>query len=681
MFDKILIANRGEIACRVIRTARKMGIRTVAVYSDADRDALHVAMADEAVHIGASPSRESYLQFDKVISAALRTGAQAIHPGYGFLSENPSFCQACQDNGITFIGPPVGAIEAMGSKSAAKSIMEEAGVPLVPGYHGIDQNPEIIRKASNDMGYPVLLKAAAGGGGKGMRQVWSPEEFDEALAAAKRESLNAFGDDTMLVEKYLTRSRHVEIQVFCDRHKNAVYLFERDCSVQRRHQKVIEEAPAPGMSPELRDAMGQAAIQAALAIDYEGAGTVEFLLDCSGSDDGVCDSNGAFYFMEMNTRLQVEHPVTEMISGQDLVEWQIRIAAGENLPLEQGQLKISGHAFEARIYAEDPANDFLPVTGTLSFVQIPEVSDYVRVDTGVRQGDEVSVYYDPMIAKLIVWDEDRGKALSRLTKALGEYRISGMTTNIDFLYNLANSQPFSVADLDTGFIERHHAAIFHDTPGEIEKDLPLAALYLLLSQRQKAEKKYSRGRDATSPWSFNNAWRSVENNIHTLNILFHETEYMIEVEQKNIGTAIRYIINHQGNAVIAQGTLKGNRLRAEFDGYQFNATVAEHDDSVSIYTTNSALTFKLAKPDLGEADHLDDAGGLTAPMNGTLVALLVEAGVDVQEGDALLVMEAMKMEHTIRAPADGQVVSFHYQAGELVDGGSKLLDFIGGEQA
>ena len=674
MFDKILIANRGEIACRVIRTARNMGIRTVAVYSDVDRDALHVAMADEAVHIGAAPSRESYLQFDKVINAALKTGAQAIHPGYGFLSENSAFCQACHDNNITFIGPPIGAIEAMGSKSAAKTIMEAAGVPLVPGYHGEDQNPEILRKASDDMGYPVLLKATAGGGGKGMRQVWSAAEFDEALAAAKRESMNAFGDETMLVEKYLTQPRHVEIQVFCDANKNAVYLFERDCSVQRRHQKVIEEAPAPGMTPELRDAMGQAAIQAALAIDYEGAGTVEFLLD----------SDGAFYFMEMNTRLQVEHPVTEMITGQDLVEWQIRVADGENLPLQQSQLTITGHAFEARIYAEDPDNDFLPVTGTLSFLQTPETNDNVRVDTGVRQGDEVSVYYDPMIAKLIVWDEDRDRALSRLTRALSEYRISGTTTNIEFLYNLANSRSFRAADLDTGFIEKHHAEIFHDTPREIENALPLAALYLLLRQNQKSAQQYSPtqgaySKDPTSPWNLHNAWRSVEDNIHTLNIVFHDAEYLLAVEQREFGTATRYVIHHDGSTVTAQGTLDGSRLRADFDGHQFNATVAEHGDSFSLYAGDSALTFKQAKVDLGEADHLDAAGALIAPMNGTMVALLVEVGASVQKGDALLVMEAMKMEHTIRAPADGQVVSFYYSAGELVDGGAELLEFSASE--
>ena len=475
MFRKILIANRGEIACRVIRTARKMGILTVAVYSDVDRDAQHVAMADEALCIGAAPSRESYLLGERVIEAALKTGAQAIHPGYGFLSENAEFCKSCKENGLVFIGPPVGAIEAMGSKSAAKIIMEQAGVPLVPGYHGEDQDPAVLKKASDDMGYPVLLKATAGGGGKGMRQVWAAEEFGEALVTARREALNSFGDDRMLVEKYLTHSRHVEIQIFCDQHRNAVYLAERDCSVQRRHQKVIEEAPAPGMTDELRCRMGEAATRAARAISYEGAGTVEFLLE----------PDGTFYFMEMNTRLQVEHPVTEMITGQDLVEWQLRVADGEELPLVQDQIRINGHAMEARIYAEDPANDFLPVTGTLSFLQPPQESAHVRVDTGVLQGDKVSVYYDPMIAKLIVWDEDRNKALHRLIRALAEYRISGTTTNIDFLHSLVSCEPFQRAELDTGFIEKHHDIIFHDKKQNVSQGLALAALYLVLAQAER----------------------------------------------------------------------------------------------------------------------------------------------------------------------------------------------------
>ncbi|MEH6582510.1 MAG: acetyl/propionyl/methylcrotonyl-CoA carboxylase subunit alpha [Halioglobus sp.] len=663
MFDKILIANRGEIACRVIRTARKMGIRTVAVYSDVDRDAMHVAMADEAVHIGAAPSRESYLLGDRVLQAALQTGAQAIHPGYGFLSENAEFCRACSEKNIVFIGPPIPAIEAMGSKSAAKTIMEAADVPLVPGYHGADQSRDIIKQASDDMGYPVLLKAVAGGGGKGMRQVWDEAEFDEALAAAKREAMNGFGNDDMLVEKYLTQPRHVEIQVFCDQHGNAVYLFERDCSVQRRHQKVIEEAPAPGMTQELRDAMGQSAICAAQAINYEGAGTVEFLLDVDGS----------FFFMEMNTRLQVEHPVTEMISGQDLVEWQLRVAAGETLPLSQDQLTLTGHSFEARVYAEDPGNDFLPVSGKLAFLQAPEESAHVRVDTGVRQGDEVSVFYDPMIAKLIVWDENRDKALARLTKALKEYRISGMTTNLDFLYNLANSTPFRSADLDTGFIEKHHAEIFHDSDQDIERDLPLAALYLVLDQEARARTRAAASGDASSPWNATNAWRLNEPHVHQLGLIFHEQEFRVEVEQ--LSSAPRYAISFGDRTVQAQGSLEGSQLRANIDGYQLQASIAEHDGIFSLYTQHSALSFQLAKPDLGDDSDTAAAGGLNAPMNGTMVTLLVEVGGQVSKDDPLLVMEAMKMEHTIRAPADGTVLEFYYQPGDLVDGGAELLSF------
>ncbi|MFV8819795.1 acetyl/propionyl/methylcrotonyl-CoA carboxylase subunit alpha [Haliea sp. E17] len=662
MFDKILIANRGEIACRVIRTARKLGIRTVAVYSDADADALHVSMADEAVHIGAAPSRESYLQFDRVIEACKRTGAQAVHPGYGFLSENSQFCQACDAAGVVFIGPPVGAIEAMGSKSAAKRIMEEAGVPLVPGYHGEDQSPELLKKAADDMGYPVLLKATAGGGGKGMRQVWSAKDFDEALAAARREASNSFGDDRMLVEKYLTRPRHVEIQVFCDSRGNAVYLAERDCSVQRRHQKVIEEAPAPGMSEALRQQMGEAAVQAAKAIDYVGAGTVEFLLD----------EDGSFYFMEMNTRLQVEHPVTEMITGQDLVEWQLRVAAGEALPLAQEDVQINGHAFEARIYAEDPDNDFLPVTGTLAFLQPPEESAHVRVDTGVLQGDEVSVYYDPMIAKLIVHDEDRDKALRRLARALSEYRISGMRTNVDFLYNLATAEPFRKADLDTGFIEKHRELIFHDSEQDLQRGAILGALYLVLRQARRATVAET---DPYSPWNSTSAWRLNEPHAQHFALELGGREIAVSVEQLQRGGSRRYRICSGNQTVTARGELKDGELYADIDGYRSRVPVAEHDGVISLYTEDSALQIREVQPDLGEADDTGGEGALTAPMNGTIVTLLAQAGVAVARGDALLVMEAMKMEHTIRAPADGTVEEFFYAPGDLVEGGAELVNF------
>ncbi len=664
MFDKILIANRGEIACRVIRTARKLGIRSVAVYSDADANALHVTMADEAVHIGGAPSKESYLLSDRVLEAAKLTGAQAVHPGYGFLSENAAFSAACKANDIVFIGPPVGAIEAMGSKSAAKNIMGKAGVPLVPGYHGDDQSPAILKQHADKMGYPVLLKATAGGGGKGMRQVWSSEEFDEALEAAKRESMSSFGDDRMLVEKYLTQPRHVEIQVFCDQAGNGVYLFERDCSVQRRHQKVIEEAPAPGMSDGVRAAMGEAALLAAKAIAYEGAGTVEFLLD---KDD-------TFYFMEMNTRLQVEHPVTEMITGQDLVEWQLRVAAGENLPLTQDELQINGHAFEARIYAEDPDNDFLPVTGTLSYLQPPEESAHVRVDTGVLQNDEVSIYYDPMIAKLIVWDENRDRALARLAQALSEYKISGMTTNVEFLYNLVTTEPFRKADLDTGFIENHRALIFHKTEAEIERYLPLAALYLTLKRKLDAAALAAQSNDPYSPWHHLSAWRSAGANSHDYALLFNGSEIKVVMEEHPDNSFTLTADTEPTLNIQISGSLEGDQLMANVDGHRVRASMVSHDGIYSLFTQDAALQFNLIEPDYGD---LDDGGaaGFTAPMTGTIVALPVSAGSSVKKDQAIVIMEAMKMEHTIRAPADGTVVEFYFQPGDLVDGGAELVKF------
>ncbi len=665
MFNKILIANRGEIACRVIRSARRMGIATVAIYSSADRNALHVEMADEAILIGEPPPRESYLRGDIVLAAALRTGADAIHPGYGFLSENADFCRQCSGEGITFIGPPASAIEAMGSKSAAKRIMEQAGVPLVPGYHGENQDPEFLRSAANEMGYPVLLKAVAGGGGKGMRIVDSPDQFDGALAGARREASKSFGNDVMLVEKYLRQPRHVEIQVFCDNHGNAVYLFERDCSVQRRHQKIIEEAPAPGVDTHLRARMGDAAVMAARAIDYTGAGTVEFLLD----------RDGTFYFMEMNTRLQVEHPVTEMITGLDLVEWQLRVAAGASLPLGQDQLSIDGHAFEARVYAEDPDNDFLPVTGTLSYLQAPAESRHVRIDTGVRQGDEVSAYYDPMIAKLVVWDEDRNRALRRLCKALADYRISGMKTNVDFLYNLASSSAFQQADLDTGFIERHHQEIFHQQPHDLERAMPLAALYLVLERSETARQVSHGNSDPWSPWNLASGWRLNEPHLHHFELIVQEQEVAISIEQQGIGAAQRYVIRYRDREVCARGDLQGQHLVADIEGHRLQATVAEHDGRYSLYSGDCAIQFSLLQPDLGESDGEPANNSLVAPMNGTIVAVLVAAGSRVTKGEQLVIMEAMKMEHSIRAPADGVVSRFFYQAGELVDGGAQLLEF------
>ncbi|ALS98331.1 acetyl/propionyl/methylcrotonyl-CoA carboxylase subunit alpha [Lacimicrobium alkaliphilum] len=665
MLVKLLVANRGEISCRVIKTAQRMGIHTVAVYSDADANALHVQMADEAVHIGPAPSKDSYLQAEKIIEVARKTGADMIHPGYGFLSENANFARLCEDNQIIFVGPPVAAIDAMGSKSAAKKIMEAAGVPLVPGYHGDDQSPETLKAEADKMGYPVLLKAAAGGGGKGMRQVHKAEEFEQALAAAKRESMAGFGDDQMLVEKYLTQPRHVEIQVFCDLHGNGVYLFERDCSVQRRHQKVIEEAPAPGVSEALRAQMGEAALKAAKAINYVGAGTVEFLLDTDGS----------FYFMEMNTRLQVEHPVTEMISGQDLVEWQIRVASGEELPLSQSELAINGHAFEARIYAEDPDNEFLPATGTLHFLQPPDESDYVRVDTGVRQGDEVSVYYDPMIAKLIVWDEDRNKALRRLVKALSEYRIKGVTTNIDFLYNLVSTKAFKQAQLDTGFIDKNQKQIFLENEADIATLLPLAALYLVLSQQQEHQKLSQHHQDPWSPWQSLTAWRSNQQYQQTLEIKIHEACHNVTVQQTESSGQQRYIISGERFQVEATGEIQGDSLIAIINGHRQRATISGNQHGCSLYTQSSALHFSRHLPDLGLLDHDQHGGGLTAPMNGSVVKLVVEVGQQVSKGQELVIMEAMKMEHSLKAPSDGKVTEFFYQQGDLVDGGAELLAF------
>ena len=659
MFNKILIANRGEIACRIIRTARRLGVATVAVYSDADRDALHVRQADEAIHIGPAPARESYLRGDIIIKAATATGAGAIHPGYGFLSENAGFAAACAREHLVFIGPGSEAIAAMGSKSAAKRIMAEAGVPLLPGYHGEDQEPDQLRARAREIGYPVLLKATAGGGGKGMRVVPGAAQFDDALAAARREALAGFGDDRMLVEKYLTRPRHVEIQVFFDHHGNGIYLAERDCSVQRRHQKIIEEAPAPGMTAALRAAMGEAAVKAARAIDYRGAGTVEFLLDQSG----------AFYFMEMNTRLQVEHPVTEMITGLDLVEWQLLVAAGETLPLSQEAVRIHGHAFEARVYAEDPDHDFLPTAGALCYLRPPEESRHVRVDTGVSAGDEISVYYDPMIAKLVVWDESRQRALKRLAGALADYRIGGTVTNIDFLYNLATARPFVEGALSTHFIEDHRDLVFHARQQDLARELPLAALALLL--RKQLDVVSGAGGDPYSPWCNANAWRLNEPHIHRMTLYCHQREHLVEVEQRGD----RYRVFAAGSHTELAGSLVEDTLHLDIEGHRQRCTLARLQDGFTLYLPEGACHFREVTADTGERCHTTVEGGLRAPMNGTVIALLAPVGERVEPGTPLLIMEAMKMEHTIRAPGPGTVEAFHFGPGDLVDGGATLLDF------
>ena len=670
MINKLLIANRGEIACRVIKTANAQGIKTVAVYSDADKNALHVQMADEAVYLGPSPSKESYLRGELIIEKAKELGVDAIHPGYGFLSENAEFANLCAKNNIIFVGPPASAIEAMGSKSAAKHIMEKAGVPLVPGYHGDDQSEAVLKGAADDMGYPVLLKAAAGGGGKGMRQVWSEKEFSQALNAAKRESMASFGDDHMLVEKYLTRPRHVEIQVFCDTHGNGVYLFERDCSVQRRHQKIIEEAPAPNMSQSVREKMGEAAILAAKAINYVGAGTVEFLLD---EDD-------SFYFMEMNTRLQVEHPVTEMITREDLVHWQLTIAEGKPLPKQQNELTLTGHAFEARIYAEDPNNEFLPSTGMLRLLRTPKENDVVRVDTGVVEGDEVSVFYDPMIAKLVVWGENREIALKRLISALGDYYIDGVSTNIDFLKRVATHPAFVAAELTTTFVEKHHDSLFSATSEDAASDdtqvnIPVMALLSLLNR------KVSRSDKTPSVWSTVGAWRANANHTEILTLLCNQEEVHVGVKHQRHGTEDAWELSVGDNSYNVKGKLVDSALHATINGYKSTFTYSDNDGVFTLFNKDTHAKFSLISASLGDDNDDNGDANFSAPMNGTIVAHLVEKGVLVKKGEPILVMEAMKMEHSIIAPHDGAVEDFFFNPGELVDGGATLLAFFTKEAA
>lgn len=654
MFNKILIANRGEIACRVIQTAHRLGVKCVAVYSEADANSRHVAMADEAFLLGPAPSTESYLRADKIIEICKQSGAQAVHPGYGFLSENTEFAEALEANGITFIGPPSSAIASMGSKSAAKEIMSHASVPLVPGYHGDDQDPALLKQESEKCGFPQLLKAVAGGGGKGMRVVESIEEFDEALVSACREAKKAFGNPDMLIERYLTQPRHVEIQVFCDKHGNGIYLAERDCSVQRRHQKVIEEAPAPGLSDEVRVAMGEAAVRAAQAIDYVGAGTVEFLYDVDGS----------FYFMEMNTRLQVEHPVTELITGQDLVEWQLRIADGSELPISQDQVKVRGHALEARIYAEDPDNDFLPATGSLKYLRTPAENAHVRVDTGVIEGDEVSVFYDPMIAKLIVWDENREAAINRMVQALEEYRIAGLKTNTRFLRNLANAGPFREQDLDTGFIDKHRELLFPANRLDQQFCLAIAAAYFL----ETAKAGNTIKGDTFSPFSSQNGWRlnseyarpmklMLGEDLHELSILEQQSEYEVTVDEASYRVS---------------ATLNDDALNVIINGHRLTVHCFQDGDNLTIFHEGEQFQCRQHRDTFSEIEQAGDAS-LAAPMNGAVVAVLVEKGQEVTAGQTLVIMEAMKMEHSISAPTDGVVAEIFFAEGDLVNEGSELI--------
>jgi len=660
MFKKILIANRGEIACRVAATAKKMGVRTVAVYSDADANAKHVLACDEAVHIGGSSPRESYLLGARVIAAAKATGAQAVHPGYGFLSENEEFAQACTDAGLVFIGPPPSAIKAMGLKAESKQLMEKAGVPLVPGYHGAGQDPQMLRAEADRIGYPVLIKASAGGGGKGMRIVTKTEEFDASLASCKREAINSFGDDAVLIERYVTRPRHIEIQVFGDSHGNCVYLFERDCSVQRRHQKVLEEAPAPGMSEARRAEMGAAAVAAAKAVGYVGAGTVEFIAE------PTADGDLTFFFMEMNTRLQVEHPVTEAITGLDLVEWQLRVASGEALPLQQHELRIHGHAIEARICAENPDSNFLPATGRLDVYRTP--ADAVsfergntRVDAGVREGDAISPFYDSMIAKLIVWGADRAQALARLDAALAATHIVGLHTNVAFLRRVAGSGSFAHADLDTALIERERAVLFNAPPLPIELAAAGVVAHALAAERAL---------ETTDPWSRREGWRLHGSATRRFDIESQGTHHAFTLE-RSAGT--QTLVNAAQRWPLAIAPRAANVYDVTLGEQRTTLTVYATGERFSVFSPDGSAVVDEFDPIAHSADGAHEAGGLAAPMPGKVIAFLAKAGDKVTQGQPLAVMEAMKMEHTIAAPRDGTIAELLYAVGDQVSEGGELL--------
>jgi 3-methylcrotonyl-CoA carboxylase alpha subunit len=665
----VLIANRGEIACRIIRTAKRMGMRTIAVYSEADAEAPHVMLADEAYLIGPAPARESYLRSDIILETAKKAGADCVHPGYGFLSENTDFAAACAKAGITFVGPPSSAIEAMGLKDAAKSLVEKAGVPVVPGYHGSNQDPAFLKEKAYSIGYPVLIKAVAGGGGKGMKRVDKHAEFDEALASAQREAKNAFGDQRVLIEKYVSAPRHIEIQVFGDTHGNVVHLFERDCSAQRRHQKVIEEAPAPGMTEEIRAAMGKAAVDAAKAVGYVGAGTVEFIVDGSKGlrKDG-------FYFMEMNTRLQVEHPVTEMITGLDLVELQFRVASGEKLPFAQGDLKINGHAVEARVYAEDPEHDFLPSTGKLWALRLPTEGNGIRVDAGVTEGGSVTPHYDPMIAKVIAHGATRDEALDRLSAALTQTIVAGPKSNVAFLKALANHPDFRAGKLDTGLIEREKVAL-----GAVEQPVDMEAVAfgardLFLSKEERESWEPNREKWSNDPWSKYWSYRDpcsfVDRKCHIVRVQTEGVRLDVAVMEKSRGS----IASGNRSVQISASDANSTKYISEFSSFRVNDGNIE-SETVLVIRNNRQTRVSLFDPFDVDLDAIDDAGGASvkSPMHGKLVALMVKAGDAVLKGQKLAIVEAMKMEHALVAPRDGVVSDVFGEVGSQIGESTKIV--------
>ena len=660
MFDTVLIANRGEIACRVIATCRRLGVRTVAVYSDADAGALHTRLADTAIAIGPPPARQSYLDAEAILAAARRSGAEAIHPGYGFLSENAEFAEACAESGFAFIGAPPAAIRAMGSKSAAKARMAQAGVPILEGYHGAGQDNATLAAEAIRVGYPLLIKPSGGGGGRGMRVVAGAEELEAALESARREASSSFGDDRLLLERYLARPRHIEVQVFADTHGNAVHLFERDCSVQRRHQKVIEEAPAPGLDPATRAAIGTAALEAARAVGYVGAGTVEFLLDEAGE----------FYFMEMNTRLQVEHPVTEMITGHDLVEWQLRVAAGEALPTGQAGLAIDGHAIEARIYAEDPDSGFLPGTGPVTHFGMPVTGKALRIDTGVAAGDTITPHYDSMIAKVIAWGETREAARSRLARAMTEVALAGPVTNRDFLIRVLGHEEFVRGCADTGFVERSLEALSAPPPEPPDAVLALGVLAEREDRQARAAARAEAAGDRHSPWAATAGWRLNAPACENFAFRLGEAIHTIAARGNRFDLP--------GGARAVDGGWTGEaRMRAVIEGASLEATVVRTGARTTVFSADATWRLDLYDP-LGEAEA--EAGGAgsavpTAPMPGIVVAVEVAAGAAVEPGTALMVIEAMKVEHTIRAPVAGRIEAVHFRAGDAVEEGAVLVDF------
>ncbi len=654
MFNKILIANRGEIACRVIRTARRMGLATVAVYSEADQDALHVRAADEAVLIGKAPATESYLVSEQILRAAAETGAEALHPGYGFLSENPDFAKACQQTGVTFVGPGSETIRAMGSKIHAKDLMVKAGVPVAPGYQGSDQSAKAFAKHAKRIGYPILLKPSAGGGGKGMRLVTSADELSDAVGAAQREAQASFGDDQLLLEKYIDRPRHVEVQIFGDRMGTIVHLFDRDCSVQRRHQKVLEEAPAPDIPDVLRRRLQEAAVTAAKTVGYVSAGTVEFLYD--GADD--------FYFMEMNTRLQVEHPVTEVVTGLDLVEWQLRVAAGEPLPLSQDQIELHGHAIEARLYAEQPDQGFLPSTGSLWHVRLPEHMEGVRVDSGVEQGSEVTPHYDPMIAKVTAKGDSREAALATLCDALSTTHVAGVKTNVSFLHALASHTAFHKGEIDTHFIDRHNADLF--APSTVDDRAFVAAGLWIRHQRCQAASRTG------SPWAALGGWRLNQPAVEYF--WFQTGEELVSVRASGKGSALAFWV--KGSSYVVEGKVdQCGDVELTCNGVPSTAHVAELNGTMRVWLGADDWDLTLSDPYGAAADTASVPSSLAAPMPGTVTGVSHAPGDQVHAGETLMTMEAMKMEHAIKAPHSGTIVAYRFASGDQVNQGELLIEF------